>query len=331
MARPIFHIGFHKTATSWFQARFYPHAVSHRFVDRVRARQALIGGSAFGFDACAARRALGFEDGAPAPLICDEDLSGFLHLGLTSSYVAKEIAGRLHAVAPDAQVVIFVRNQPAMIASAYQQYVREGGTAAVRRYLFPDHYAHPGKSRPFKLPGFCFRQFDYAALVDHYDALFGRENVHLFAYEELARDRGELLARMMEQLGLDVAAPAGGERPVNASFRRGLLPLVRALNLFTSRSVATKRTLIHLPYWYPLRKALTEQLNRLAIFGRRPTPEALLGPAILRWIGQHYWAGNRRLAARMGVDLEALGYPVAEPEMRVARPARSPALAWIRN
>lgn len=331
MARPIFHIGFHKTATSWFQAAVYPNVASHRLVDRVIARQTLLSRSAFEFDDDVARAALGLDEPGRPPLVCDEDLCGFLHLGRTSTYVAKEIAARLHRLAPDAQVVILVRAQPAILCSSYQQYLREGGTASLRRYLFPDHYRHPGKSRPFKLPGFAFCQFDYAWLVEHYDRLFGRANVHVYAYEELARDRAGFLARLAADTGLTLGPVTATRAPVNASYRRGLMPLVRAANLFTSRSVTGKATLLHIPFWYPARKWLLERLNRVALFGARPSAERLLGPALLDWARERFWEGNRRLGERMGVDLEALGYPAAPPARPVPRPERAPALAWLRN
>lgn len=332
MRRPIVHIGLHKTATSWFQKHVYPHATSHRFVDRVRARAVLLGGSAFDFDPVRARAALGFDDPDPRPpLICDEDLSGFLHIGRTSGYVAKAVAERLHEVAPEAQIVIFVRSQPAMIASAYHQYLREGGTAGAKRYLLPDQYAHAGRMRPFTLPGFSFDQFQYHQLVDHYDRLFGTNNVHIFAYEELTRDRAAVIGRMRRDLGMLIDRPVAGDSVVNASYRAGLIPFVRLLNLFTARAVRPKRTIVHLPYWYSARKWLLERLNRLPLFGTRPPPERLLGRRMTRWIEQNHWPGNRRLAARMGIDLGALGYAVDPPAAPVAKPSRSPALTWIRN
>jgi hypothetical protein len=330
-ARPILHIGFHKTATSWFQAHVYPEATSHHYVDRVLVRQTLLTVSAFDFDAAAARSALGF-DGAIPPVICDEDLSGFLHLGRTSSYVAKEIACRLHATAPEAQVVIVVRAQPAIICSSYQQYLREGGTASLWNYLFPEHARHPGKARPFKLPGFAFAQFEYHGLIAHYDELFGRENVHVVLYEDFARDRAGTLARMGVTLGLRL----GEDRPtragaVNASYRRGLMPMVRAANLLTRRSVANKRTLLHIPYWYPARKWLFERLNRLALFGARPSADRMLGPRLYSWIRERFSASNHRLAERLGRDLESLGYPVVPPSVPVGRPSPARHLAWLRN
>ena len=38
MPRPIVHIGYHKTATTWFQKHFYPCVRNARFVARERVR-----------------------------------------------------------------------------------------------------------------------------------------------------------------------------------------------------------------------------------------------------------------------------------------------------
>src|SRR3546814_13566300 len=47
MVQPIIHIGFHKTATSWFQKSFYGASTSHRLVDRILVRKTFLGGTAF--------------------------------------------------------------------------------------------------------------------------------------------------------------------------------------------------------------------------------------------------------------------------------------------
>jgi hypothetical protein len=137
---PILHVGLHKTATSWFQASVYPQAASHRLLNRIAPRRAMLGGTAFEFDAGAARAELDLDARLPA-ILCDEDLSGFLHNGgLASGYVAKVIAERLRDVVGPAEVVIFVREQAALAAAHCQQYLREGGTVGVRRYLLPEAY-----------------------------------------------------------------------------------------------------------------------------------------------------------------------------------------------
>lgn len=328
--RPIVHIGFHKTATSWFQEVVYPHARSHYFVDRLLVRKTLLGGTAFAFDPSVAQRALAPDD-ERAPLICEEDLSGTLHIGLASGFVAKNVAERLAATLPDAQIVIFVRAQPAAALSWYVQYLREGGTASARAYLFPETYQHPGHCRPFRVPRFDFSQIDYRGLIETYDALFGRDNVNVYAYETFAADRRAAIDLMCRELDLLLGEVEFESRPRNESYRRALLPVVRAANYLTGRGAPGKRTLVHLPYWYAMRKELFRRINRIALFGNQPTPESLLGQPTLDWMAARFARANRWLARRMNVDLRSLGYPLDLPSTPVALPQPPGWLRWTRN
>ena len=324
--RPIIHIGLHKTATSWFQTHFYPVLTSHRWIDRITVRKVLLGGNAFDFDAGEARRALGFDDKGPPLALCDEDLSGILHNGgLMTSFLASGLAERVHAVAPEAQIVIFVREPLALAAARYHQYLREGGTGSPRRYLFPEDYRHLSKVRPFKVPRFDISQLDSTGLIDRYDMLFGRENVHVFAYEAFAKDSLAFLSAYKSRLGIE-GGPDTAKATVNASYRRGLLPLARLLNLFTERSVADKKVIMHVPYWYAARKYLLARLNRLPLFGAPPSPVALFGAQVAAWLRAQFSAANRKLAERMDLDLASLGYETGE-QAHVERPMRA---AWLR-
>lgn len=330
-ARPIIHIGMHKTASSWFQASVYPRAASHCYLaERRRVRAVLQGGSAFAFDAAAARAALGFDDAGLPPLICEEDLSGTLHIGVASTYIAKVTAERLHAVAPEAQIVLFVRAQPSAALSWYVQYLRQGGTGAIERYLWPDTHRHVGWDRPFLAPRFDFTQLDYRGLIETYDALFGQASVHVYVYEELVRDRAAMLSRMTGDLGLLLAGDPLGDRPVNDAYARALLPIARVANLFTAREAPDKRTLLHLPYWYTARKFLLGKANRLPL-GPRPHVDRMLTRAAQAWIAERFWQSNRWLAERTGSDLAAFGYPLDPPDRAVAPPAPPRWRRWVRN
>lgn len=324
--RPLFHVGVHKTATNWFQKCFYPFVPGYRYVDRRLVRSTLLARSPLAFDANEARRKLGL-DRSPAAIVCEEDLSGVLHnAGLLSNYIAKEMANQLFALAPQARVVIFVRNQQAMAASCYHQYLREGGTGSVHHYLFPEDYIHLGNVRPLKNPRFDFTQFEFHRLVAHYDRLFGRENVHVFAYEQFARDPNRFLEAFAARLELDLPE-APKQRRFNTSFRWLVLPVARLMNLLTRRSVADKRTLVHVPFWYPVRTVLLEGMNMVPLLGKRPSARALLGRHTYDWIGQRFWQSNRALSERMGLDLASFGYTTTPPEQPVARPKRSRLLA----
>lgn len=330
MARPVVHIGFHKTATSWFQTAVYPRATSHRLVDRELVRSIFMDSDAFHFDPAEARRRLQLDSHALPPLICEEDLSGVLHIGAASTYIAKEVASRIHATMPDADIVIFVREQVDAAASWYLQYLKEGGTASARRYLFPDEYLYPGRLMLFKTARFNFAQLDYSGLIATYDELFGRDRVHVFPYEDLREDSAALLGRMQKQLGLALAGEKVSGKRVNAAYRRGLIPVARVMNHFTGRQVANKRVLFHLPFWFRARFELLDKLNAVPLFGRRPAAKDLLDAGSRDWIAQRFASSNAWLAERMGRDLAAFGYTVGEPSQS-APPERTRLLRWSRK
>lgn len=328
--RPIFHVGVHKTATNWFQKCFYPFVPGHRYLDRKLVRSTLLTRSPLSFDAARARLELGLDGTLPA-IVCEEDLSGVLHnAGLTSNYIAKEIANQLAQIAPNAKIVIFVRNQPAMAASCYHQYLREGGTGSVHRYLFPEDYVHRDNVRPLKTPRFDFTQFEFDRLVAHYDGLFGASNVHVYPYERFSADSTRFIEQFTADLGLGMPEELIQQR-FNSSYRSALVPVARMLNLLTRHSVADKRTLVHIPFWYPVRKVILEGLNKTSLWGPRPSPRALLGEHIHAWVGERFWQSNQALGQRMGMDLSRFGYQTAPSGAQVTRPSRSKILSWTRN
>ena len=322
---PVIHIGFHKTGTSWFQSALYPLVTSHRLADRDLVRSTFMGGDAFDFDALKARAVLEESSGGKPVLICEEDLSGTLHIGAASTYVAKVLAGRLRESFADAHIVIFVRAQGDAAASWYAQYVREGGTASPRRYFFPDEYLFPGRNMPFKIARFDFSQLDFFGLIEEYDRLFGRAQVHVFAYEELASDPSRVLSGLRD-IGLDFPDELPMTR-VNAAYRKRLVLLARASALFTGRSVVNKRTIFHLPFWFKGRLRLLNFLDRSPLFGARIQAADVLDAETKAWISHRFSASNRSLQERMGIDLRAFGYPL-DPAGNDPGPPRRP--RWIR-
>ena len=267
-----------------------------------------------------------------APLISEEDLSGILHIGLASTYIAKEMARRVHAAIPEANIVIFIRSQFSAAFSWYNQYLRQGGTSSLKKYLFPDEYIHTGMATSFKTARFHFAQLDYKGLIEQYDSLYGRDQVHVFTYEEFVRDRSATIDRMRELLGIELPEcqlPHGSSS--NESYRRGLRGLARGLNLFTARAVSQKRTLIHIPHWYVVRRKGLDWLNKVALFGKRPNFERDMDKSIRMHIADTFGASNCWLSQRLGADLGALGYPVASPPAGPRQSIRPALWRWTRR
>lgn len=323
----IVHIGYHKTASTWFQRRFYPRVQSHRYLhDRDAIRFVLVNPHAFAFDAPAARTRLGIDGGAPV-IVCEENLSGSFETGGHMGALSKEHAARIHAVLPQARIVIFVRHQVDIIASAYAQYVKRGGTHRPERFLFPGRYRKGPWRDPGKKPLFAFEHFTYVGLIAHYRALFGMDNVHVFAYEDFCHNPREFLAAYAHTLGLAVDLDQIDLNSANTAFRHRTLAVARVLYLLTYGSVADKRCLVPTDQ-YPRIRRILERFEASRFAGRALSSRELLGPEIVAFIEQFYAQGNRDLAAATGLPLAAHGYPgtVGPERLAAGEPAKpSPA------
>ena len=305
--RPLLHIGYHKTATTWFQKRCYPFVENLRYVDRRVVQEAVLADSTFRFDPERARGRLDEGDDGRPLLLCEEELSGNVHSGGMAGAQSKDVADRLHTLFPDAAVVIFIREQVEMAAALYRHYVREGGTHRPHRYFFPERYRRDVARHRFKYPVFTFDHLEYNGLIDYYRTRFGEANVHVFAYEQFRADPAEFVAGFCARLGLQVDPASLSWGQENPGDGMNALRLARFLNRFTYRSVLDKR------YWFQgisnkLRSQLPRALNRTPLRGTSPDAEALLGKDLVATIRDRFAEPNRRLADTLGLPLEGFGY-----------------------
>lgn len=308
MTPPLLHIGFHKTGTSWFQSCFYPAVKNGHFVSRKEARSELIAPRALSFDAEAARSTLIAAAGERRLLICEENLSGYIHNGGLGGLLSAEMARRLHASFPEAQIIVFLRSQERMAAAAYAQYVRGGGTYRLERYLGLKRSAGVTKYW-YKAPAFSFDHLDYQPLLEHYARLFGRSAVHAYVYEEMAADPPGFVRRFAGEHGLEVEWDQVGFERVNASLSPRQLRLLRRLNLLTARSVPNKRHIADLEDWYDRRWRWLRRLERLPMPQRADRP--MIDAGILEDIRRRFAQVNARLARDWKLPLERYDWPLA--------------------
>ena len=318
---PIVHIGYHKTASTWFQQVFYPAVTNRTYIPREKVYEAFATPDAFAFDPERARRVLGATSGA---ILCEEELSGYLHNGGLSGFASREIAARIKATLPDAQIVIFVRAQPAMAAASYLQYIRAGGTHRADRYLMPWRHLKGAASDPYKAPRFALQHLAYDRLAEHYAGLFGLSRVHLFTYEEMAADPARFVGRFAERFDLRADSRALSMARRNVSYGRVALHAARLLNHFTRRAVIDKHHLFHVPGLYSARRTILEWANRLP--GGPLTPEQVLGRTLSADIAERFRESNARLAGGFGLDLGAAGYPMPRPPVGLPKATDGPSV-----
>lgn len=301
----IVHIGYHKTASTWFQKVFYPSVSNLCYVDRKKVLQAFYSDTAFTFDVDKARSLLcGSNINNKSLILCEESLSGSPHNGGLNGLLSKEIACRIKQVMPDSRIVVFVRNQIDMIASAYRQYVKEGGTFSVDAYLHP--YEFYKGFMPEKFPCFTFEHFRYVDLIKFYIDLFGRENVHVFLYEDLRKDNELFIEKFIEELRLDIAKThkqVQKQKP-NPSYSDLQLAVGRFLNLFTYKDTPYKRYLFRIEKTYPKLLGLQKRIGRIPFINHFSSSAQLLGEKNLHFIKQYYEKSNLEIKNITGISLD---------------------------
>ncbi|TVQ32396.1 MAG: hypothetical protein EA376_05875 [Phycisphaeraceae bacterium] len=303
----LIHIGYHKTGTTWLQKHIFSNAQAGFSQPWTRGeiidRFVLV--SPFKFDAPSTRAALapGFQtaerDGR-IPVLSAERLSGNPHSG---AYDGAVITERLHAAYPDAKVLICFREQRSMVASVYQQYVREGDVTSLRRYMRP-----PERGRA-RVPMFSWDYLEYDALIRRYRELFGAEQILAMPYEWLRRDATNFVRKITEFAGADaIEAPPSERRNIALS---GLAVIVkRPMNLLFVRDRINPLAPIDSYIVSMACRRGMEKIDRLTPGPIRRYFKSCDEARIRQEVGDRYRGSNRRLAEMLGVDLAELGYDV---------------------
>ncbi len=300
----LLHVGYHKTGTTWLQrAVFQPSAGWHAIADGHELRQTLVRPRPLEYDpepvahallhgAAEARRS------GLAPVISDERLSGHPHSG---GFDAVTIADRLATAAPHARVLIVVREQAAMARSCYALYVQGGGAHRLEAYLDPVDDTI--------VPLFSWDHLQYDRLVAAYQARFGADAVLVLPYELLVADAAAFVGRIHDHVGLPAPATIDMTRR-NRSLGAAQLRAKRIGNLFDERGrTSTSPRLVRRGVWRKVAVAVDLAARHIPA-GRAAAVEREHRATIARACAGRFEAGNRRLAALTGLDLEAYGYAV---------------------
>ncbi|MEP5766278.1 MAG: hypothetical protein ABJ308_16890 [Halieaceae bacterium] len=300
---PLVHIGYHKTASSWLQQALLP-ALSAQvsLFDHPQLWDELMLPSGLVFDA---GRCKSYLDGLVAQarqegklaVFSSERLSGNPHSG---GYDAAEMANRIRACFDEVRLLIVVREQNAILASNYKQYIKMGGTCTLEEYLTP-----PWDGR---VPHFRLDNFRYHHLLEYYCRLFGADKVLVLPYELLRQRPQQFADTLIEHMGLEPVplAPAVFEQGVNVSMNDLQLRLKRWANKLSGND--------SLHPVKPLAPALAnwcfQQIEKLGDRDFARNHSMRIAPRVEAVVGDYYADSNRQLQAYVAADLSALGYRV---------------------
>jgi hypothetical protein len=223
------------------------------------------------------------------------------------------IIDRLNSILPDIKMIMFIRNQPSWLLSHYSQYLKSGGLLVLRDFIecqlnnrnLDAHY------------------IDWFPIVSYLYESFGRENVLICLYEDLAKSPERIAELIFSFIGVQNAQIDPSR--VNPSLSQYGLSLRRLLNFlirfdcgassysfragniegFPCTFTKMRHKFIY-RYYKPITNRLLYSLDNLCGIKKRVT----LSELQMGRITEKYGKNNGKLAKLMELDLKAYGYPI---------------------
>lgn len=264
MNKVIIHVGLHKTASTFLQNRVWPKIAGYTLISRPYTQH----NTAFNklqfaddslYDEAETRREIELF-GTSNLILSDEAFSG---KPIYFSYINRTlIAKRLQSLYPNAEIIVFLRDQKDIVRSHYSSYVRMPfGTKAIEEFFYKsstglaydEYLENPDQwiarqlyynTNDFYMHLDCFK---YSHLVKLYQNLF--TNCHFFLYEDLTSRPEIIYSKLSDILGVKVSGEglsrenqALSTRQLEKKRRENRL-LLLTKNRFLAKSVRTINTL----------------------------------------------------------------------------------------
>ena len=188
----VLHVGMHKTATTFLQAEIFPKLKNVNLIHKFELGSKL------------------YED--KLNIISNEGFSGKSYHPFTNADERFIKADRLHAMFPDAFILIGVRNPTSWHKSLYSQYLKRGGILKFEEWK---ENVDP-------------RYFDTYYYINYLQKLFGEKKVYVYEFEELIKNHHKFVLGICAFLEVDV--PEYENKVFQRSFTTRQKETMRKLN-----------------------------------------------------------------------------------------------------
>jgi hypothetical protein len=240
--RDIVHIGYPRTASTWFQQSFFPKVQNYTIVPRKTVQDNFIHPLPGYYDANWNKH---FRQNDTPLLISEEMITGKIRAGAVNLHFLEIYSHRLKESLNDPILVIFLRRQPDILFSFYNLYIKKGGTFSISNFLRQDLHM-----QEFLLCSMSFILYDIALQV--LMKTFSKEAIKIYLYEDFHANPYSFLDRFAYELDLDVNWVGLNHLKSNPSYTPAKLKAKRLMNRFTNEGVPFKQYFLNLPYTYNL-------------------------------------------------------------------------------
>ncbi|MFA5647414.1 MAG: hypothetical protein WC951_03805 [Bacteroidales bacterium] len=303
----IIHIGFPKTATTWFQYNFFPYVSNAFFLPRAEIlRPLVLSQNPLLFSGEEVKKVINkqFTQNQKELFILSDE--GFL---ARNFFQIKDFAYRIKSLVENPQIVIFIRNQKTMLSSMYSQYLKSnGGTYNLKYYLF----GHPRVTKWTNATSFDnMSLLKYDVIIQFYKELFGKSNIHIFLYEDFIKDPKKFCEKFSKKFNFQIDLNKLSYGKKNEGIRSGLIFLQRFLNSFTAGPKYEKHYIWHIPYMLSISFRTIKILNRFKIFGNSIKIHNHLSKKDYNTVLDYYRETNRNLIIKHNIKgIEEHKYPI---------------------
>ncbi|MDL2124696.1 MAG: sulfotransferase [Deltaproteobacteria bacterium] len=207
MEESYFHIGLHKTGTTYLQRAVFPRLKDINYISQEKIAwilRSIATHDPLIFDCQTVRQRLRNCFRMGKNLISAESLSGnpFLQY-MNRSYILNKI----HGMFPKAKIVICIRSQVEILVSLYKQFVKMGGTKRFSELIEP--------IKDLRGPQYDYlslKMFRYSLYLRKIEEYFGSGNMHVCVYENLVKDADRFLLNLLSFMDVEIVPQFSSKR-----------------------------------------------------------------------------------------------------------------------
>jgi len=297
--RPIIHVGYPKAASTWLQQVLFKNKDagflapwgmrSNGAITQLAVKDKFLSESA--------QRVFhkGLQEAVKSslvPVLSHENMSGN---PARNQYWGKEVANRIHAIFPEALILIVIREQKSILRSWYKYHIKCGGKRSLDQFINAKTVMSEGKI--FRL----LEHFEYDLLIGYYQSIFGLNNVLVLPFELLKISKESFVKKIFgfADLNNSIDCIDYTEPPKNVSCKAGRVVLQRQMNYLIQ----------------PCNKLPWLVSSKLSAEIERFIPQAIHTRIEKRWqqsieeqVGDLFHASNQRTSELIKMNLADFGY-----------------------
>lgn len=211
---PILHIGYGKTASTWFQKEFFPKVTNIDFYCKKRIEKTV---GINWKDNWTDLTINSFKNNERQILLSDESMIG--NYDKIKDYVIN-----YKKIFNEAQIIIFIRNQLLKLPSNYSQYIKSRGTKRFSNYL--------KQNGDYNI----LKKHCYDNVISLYKNYFGESNVYIYIYEEFNDNQQEFLKTFCANHKFNIEIEKINFVKQNIQLSKSLLIFRRLINILIKKN-----------------------------------------------------------------------------------------------